>query len=84
MKYVAALLSFLLMCFFVGFICVFLLATLYPAGLRLGSITLSRDGNIYLSVMLGIVAGLHSAKAALNPKPKKSKGSRNTSGQSQS
>jgi hypothetical protein len=45
-----------------------------PAGFPIGgSSTLSGDDNVYLSVFLGLLAGIHSARSALNPKSKKNK-----------
>jgi hypothetical protein len=79
MKYVAAVLSFVLMWFFVGFICTIVIAMLFPAGGPVvGGITISPDWRTWPGTILGVLAGIHSAKAALNPKPKKNKGGGNT------
>lgn len=71
MKYVAAVLSFVLMWFFVGFLCTFVMTMLFPAGgPAVGGITISTDWRTWPGTILGFLAGVHSAKAALNPKPK--------------
>jgi len=74
MKYIAAVLSFLLIWFLVGFLCTLAMAMLFPAGGQVvGGITFSTDWRTWPGTILGILAGLNSAKAALNPKPKKEK-----------
>jgi uncharacterized membrane protein len=74
-KYVATVISFLLMWFFVTFLCIFLVTTFFPAGVRVSGTTISSDGSIYLSMILGVLAGAHSARATLNPKRNEDAGS---------
>ncbi|MDQ3812455.1 MAG: hypothetical protein M3347_00730, partial [Armatimonadota bacterium] len=74
MRYIAAVLSFLLMWFFVGILCSIVMGLLFPGGgLIAGGIIISPDWRTWPGFILGVLAGIHSAKAALNPKPKKSK-----------
>ncbi len=69
MKIIAAILSFLFMWFFVSLICGFAIAYLFPrSGPMAAGLILSLDWRTWPGTILGVAAGLHSARAALRPK----------------
>ena len=80
MKQIAAVLSFLVMWFFVAIICWFVMGAVFPAGglISIG-VGFNGDWRTWPGTILGVLAGIHSAKAALNPKPKPIKQKRNSS-----
>jgi len=74
MKQLAAVLSFLFMWFFVAIICGFVMGYLFPSGgLMYIGIGFNEDWRTWPGAILGVLAGIHSAKAALNPKPPRNK-----------
>lgn len=74
MKQFTAVISFLFMYVFVSIICAFAIGFLLPQSgpMHIPLLGVSGDWRTWPGTILGILAGIHSAKAALNPKPKKS------------
>lgn len=71
MKQFTAILSFLFMWFFVAIICGFVVAKLFPSNGLIGIGFSTEDWRTWPGAILGVLAGIHSYKAALRPKVKK-------------
>ena len=75
MKQFTAVLSFLFMYLFVSIICAVVVGFLLPNSslMNVPLLGVSGDWRTWPGTILGVLAGIHSAKAALNPKAKKNK-----------